>query len=438
MATNRTKPLYRYRVTRLGFHFLFVALFAILGGALRGFNLLLLLAGLLISIMLIQWRHGRHAIRRTRVRRREVSGMFAGAAGAIHYDVGNVGRWIPLWNMQIEDRVLTKTQSDATPSIPDPGQNQPVVLVGSVGNVPAGQTRGTAILCRFHQRGTYTLGPVIVSTTFPFSLMSCQRQSRDTIGEIDVYPRLLMLRRGWKALLPPRRGGDGNRSTGGTSHDGEFFGLRPWQSGDHVKHIHWRTTARIGQPAVRQFEQRNRNHLCVVVDAVEMSHGEDDAVDMELVLEVAATFLVELATATRSIALVLADCGVTDGGRPPEIKQSVGIDVTPLLRLLAIAVPHRSSPSQPDPLAQCVAELSPILRTYDLLVVSGRSMQDAIRACRPGGQTDRAVALWRHFVQTDRLSWCNVNSPELRRYLDTEPHRRGRGGLDMEAVHEHR
>ena len=100
--------MYRYRLTRLGFHFLFVALFAIVGGSLRGFNLLLVLAGLLTAVVIVQWRQGRAAIRRTAVRRQTVTGNFAGKPVTLHYEVRNAGRWLPLWGLCIEDRVSPK------------------------------------------------------------------------------------------------------------------------------------------------------------------------------------------------------------------------------------------------------------------------------------------------------------------------------------------
>ena len=260
------KTLYRYRLTRLGFHFLFVALFGIVGGSLRGFNLLLLLAGLLISIVIVQWRQGRSMIRRTRVRRDPPRGVSAGETVSIAYNVRNLSGWLPLWAIQINDRIVP-VNSISVPGEPN-GFDDPIHLHASVGAAGPSQTARITVDCRFTQRGHFELGPMVASTAFPFCLMSCERLTSGDPGELFIYPRKISLARGWTALLPPRRGGDGNRSTGGTNHDGEFFGLRPWQSGDHVKHVHWRTTARIGEPAVRQFEQRNRHHVCVVVDGV--------------------------------------------------------------------------------------------------------------------------------------------------------------------------
>ncbi|MCA9139978.1 MAG: DUF58 domain-containing protein [Planctomycetales bacterium] len=450
MATLRTKPLYRYRLTRLGFHFLFIALFAIIGGSFRGFNLLLLLAGLLIAVVIVQWRQGRGAIRQIHLHRHDVTGTFAGIPFTIRYEIRNVGRWIPLWSIRVEDHVATEKSQQSTGrsgrdstaartrvgdrldaeelsgngeslgkgglSVGNDFGNRQIPLVASVGNLPAGQTRTTSIICRFNHRGRYRLGPVVASTTFPFCLMSCEHLTSKSTCDLYVYPRLIELRRGWDALLPPRRGGDGNRSTGGTNHDGEFFGLRPWQSGDHVKHIHWRTTARIDQPAVRQFEQRNRHQICVIVDMVARrnTHYQDAT---ERVLQLATTLLCELATQTRSVALLVADSIEGDPDVCNDLQRSNGANISQLLQRLAVSQPAAIRRNAQDRLEQIVVASAHQLMQHDLVVVSSRSLEDVNRV-RSGSLHHRQLqSIWRFFDQTGRLSWMNVNSKNVRRFV---------------------
>lgn len=443
MATFRTKPLHRYRVTRLGFHFLFVAMFAIIGGSLRGFNLLLVLAGLLIAVVVIQWRQGRGAIRQIRVHRENVPGAFAGKPVSIRYDIRNVGRWIPVWMVRVEDHVVAQTVAQTLPQI-IPLANQvtdqsaqaeaaarPISLVGGVGNVPADQTRSVSITCRFSQRGRYKLGPIVASTTFPFSLISCERLTAQSADEFYVYPPLIELRRGWKALLPPRRGGDGHRSTAGTNHDGDFFGLRPWQSGDQVKHIHWRTTARINQPAVRQFEQRNRHQICVIVDMITIRNPRNQDAT-ERVLQLATTLLRELATQTRGVALLVADSIDSGTSNHPnrhqdqtcasELWQSNGADLSELLKRLAISQPGMNRPNSQDRLAQVVVESAQQLMPFDLVVVSTRSMEDANRVWESADRPCSSRSVWRHFNQSGRLSWINVHSKNVIRFMGDAMH----------------
>lgn len=427
MMRRRSKPLYRYRITRLGFHFLFVALFAIVGGSLRGFNLLLVLAGLLISVVIVQWRQGRTAIRRTRLIRQSVTGTYAGIPVSIRYSISNVGHWLPVWMIRIEDSLTVELPSSTN----QPHADGPIELIGSIGNIPAGQTRSTSIICRFSQRGRYELGPLVASTTFPFCLMNCERLSAGSLDQMYVYPRLLELRRGWKSMLPPRRGGDGNRSTGGTNHDGEFFGLRPWQSGDHIKHIHWRTTARIGQPAVRQFEQRNRHQVCIIVDGVASTDGHDPEHEFELVLQLATTLLAELTSQTRSVALLMADALASDASEPNRVLESGGADLSKLYERLAIARRCSDDRSHIHLLAQSVADFSMELKRYDIIVISGRRFADAVNGRQkdsdasnqglPGDSSvDRALSVWRFFDQFGRLSWLDVHSPSVERFLSVE------------------
>lgn len=422
MATHRSKTLYRYRLTRLGYHFLFIALFAVIGGSLRGFNLLLVLAGLLIAVIIVQWRQCRAMIRRTRLRRISTRGSFAGTPIKIGYEVANQGRWLPLWNIQIDDRVSAKVvpphlQRDVDEEMG--GSSNPISLTSSVGQVPPRQTRAISSHCRFHHRGLYKLGPAVTSTMYPFCLMTAQRLGTGTQDQIFIYPQPLQLRRGWSDVLPPKRGGDGSRSTGGTKHDGEFFGLRPWQSGDHVKHIHWRTTARIGEPAVRQFEQRNRHQVCVVVDCSLKSSDDRASEAIELVLRLATTLIGELSTRNRSVTMLIADANSAASSADPKLIHSEGNQMTTLLERLAVAIPHRAPES--DSLSRCISHVAPELRKYDLVVVSSRRLADVVSSSGESQAGKQVTAIWRFFDQAGRLCWLDVNSAAVDRLMHRDP-----------------
>jgi uncharacterized protein (DUF58 family) len=46
----------------------------------------------------------------------------------------------------------------------------------------------------------------------------------------------------------------------------EFYALRHWRSGDSKKHIHWRTSAKFGQPIVRQHDQQDNRDFAMLLD----------------------------------------------------------------------------------------------------------------------------------------------------------------------------
>ena len=47
----------------------------------------------------------------------------------------------------------------------------------------------------------------------------------------------------------------------------DFYGIRSYRSGDSPRWIHWRTTARVGQPMVREFEEPPQQHLTIILEA---------------------------------------------------------------------------------------------------------------------------------------------------------------------------
>jgi hypothetical protein len=387
------------------------------------------------------------------VRRLSSDGGFAGTPLSIVYEVANGGRLLPIWSLRLTDRVTAddrvletrraeRAWNEAAAPAPSANEDAPVELAGSVGFVPARSARTTSIVCRFEQRGTYKLGPLEASTTFPFSLMSCDALFPDSRDTVWIYPRRLSLRRGWTELLPPRRGGEGERSTGGANQDGDFFGLRPWQSGDQPKHIHWRTTARIGEPAVRQFEQRSRHQVCLLVDPVVASDSPVAVRAFEQSLRLAATLLCELSGRTASVSLVdpgagyngsedrgsedraagdsgAGDSGAGDSGTSSRILTAAGTQLSGPLKCLAALRYVIDDAASIRPLSAVVDALAAELERYDLVVVSSRSFEQAVSAeC---DRDDPARRFWQFFQRRNRLAWLNVQSKDVSRYFAEMP-----------------
>ena len=153
---------HRYRLTRLGIHFVFVAAFTMIGGALRGFNLLLVLSGMLIAALLFQWRCSRRVIRSSAVLRLVPTEAYANVPFRIRYQVTNLSRYLPLWMIRIDDPI----ESTA-------GEIETAAGCG-VGVVGPGQSAGIHYECVVSTRGKYQLGPLSVSTWYPISLGHAQ------------------------------------------------------------------------------------------------------------------------------------------------------------------------------------------------------------------------------------------------------------------------
>ncbi|MDR1077170.1 MAG: DUF58 domain-containing protein, partial [Propionibacteriaceae bacterium] len=72
-----------------------------------------------------------------------------------------------------------------------------------------------------------------------------------------------------------------------SSSDVAFHALRDYVVGDDLRHIHWRTSARIGKLMVRQFEETRRSHLVVCLSQAPQDYDSPEA--FELAVSVAAS-----------------------------------------------------------------------------------------------------------------------------------------------------
>ncbi|WP_147436228.1 DUF58 domain-containing protein [Mycetocola manganoxydans] len=72
-----------------------------------------------------------------------------------------------------------------------------------------------------------------------------------------------------------------------TNNDISFHALRAYVTGDDVRYVHWRTSARTGQLMVRQFEESRRSQLTIIHSSDERYYADD--AEFELAVSVTAS-----------------------------------------------------------------------------------------------------------------------------------------------------
>jgi uncharacterized protein (DUF58 family) len=405
----------RNRLTRLGFHFLFVGTFAMIGGALRGFNLLLVLAGLVVGTLIMHWRWSRRSVEDISVSRRLPGEAFVGKPFRVGYMLQSSSRFFPTWMLRVEDKLLREGESDSASSTANCG----------VGLLSPSQSKLAFVDCTVRRRGVYQFGPIALVSSFPFSLIAARKTIQST-ETLHVYPSLLTLNAHWNRRFASHGGGDATSVRRSGAGGGEFFGLREWQSGDSTRWIHWRTTARTGVPAVRQFEQRRRYEMCLLLDAYGQSNqsaprslldrarslgpsgvDSDEDADFERAVSLAATLLVQMHRMPSSrIVLSVASTAASTvqlGGQRVHCE----LARRKMLQLLAA-----TGPSEAPKLCEAIGETARLVAfTNELTVISTRGMNDAIDS-EP--ELKAAIAQWgRH----NRLSWINVNSSDFHQFV---------------------
>ena len=116
-----------------------------------------------------------------------------------------------------------------------------------------------------YQRGSHQLGPLMMEASAPFGLF--RRRIRLTDPEmVLVYPKLYPLAR--MALADSLSGSE----PGGwrTRLGADLAGSRYYLPGDPLRMIHWRNTARVGRPMVKEFDSSLGQTLHLVFDATQV------------------------------------------------------------------------------------------------------------------------------------------------------------------------
>ena len=223
-----------------------------------GNNLLYLLLGAMLGFIAISSWLSEQVIGEIQVHRQTPRGVTAGNPARIQYGVLNKRKRIPAFALEIGEEDL-------------PGQ-------AFIPFLRAGEQTESRSENRVLRRGVVPLTSLTVSTSFPFGLFRKTR-TLTVPGELVIWPRT---DRRIRASSP----GGGRDPLSGTSilgaagPRGEYRGLRGYRPGDDPKDIHWRTTARLGIPVVREYEQNVAETLWICLDTRgEPGDGAEAAVE---------------------------------------------------------------------------------------------------------------------------------------------------------------
>ncbi|QEO10655.1 DUF58 domain-containing protein [Protaetiibacter larvae] len=107
--------------------------------------------------------------------------------------------------------------------------------------------------------------------------------------ELFVHPRTVRLASSAAGLV---RDLEGQVSAKITNNDLAFHALRPYVPGDDRRYVHWRTSARIGQLMVRQFQETRRSQIIVVLPTNAAFYASEE--EFELAVSCAASIAAQI------------------------------------------------------------------------------------------------------------------------------------------------
>ena len=231
------------RLTAAGWLTLFLLVWVPVAVTMTCNNFLFIIFGMVAWLVIVSHGLARRNIRSVRFTRKFPDEIFAGTRFSVRYQVGSGGR--------LKRGPACLVLNDAPPLDLVRG-GVAVPYAPSSGNAPY---RGEA---KIESRGDCTIGPALLSSTFPFGLAHYVRRTGPT-QTVLVFPRI-------RPVDPMTyRGG---RGLGRSSERQDAYGtvphhFREYVAGDPYKHIDWKKSARTGQLITRVISEEAAGEVTV-------------------------------------------------------------------------------------------------------------------------------------------------------------------------------
>ena len=175
--------------------------------------------------------------------------------------------------------------------------------------IPAGRAVRVGWTVVAPRRGIYHVPHLRVGTAAPFGFFRAETALAVPTEQVLVLPRTWAL----PALRLAYRAEEGPAGAQVQGRGGDVFGARPYRSGDSLRHIHARASARWGSLVVREYERAARPTVTVLLDvaAGTPEPGRDGGAEAAL-FEVGVRLVASVArhAAEQGAALAIHDTGL--------------------------------------------------------------------------------------------------------------------------------
>jgi uncharacterized protein (DUF58 family) len=177
----------------------------------------------------------------------------------------------------------------------------PVSLPGRALSLGSWAQRSWVAVVPLTRRGTYRIEPMVVRTGDPFGFF----EAAATVGRptvVTVFPRVVPLPR-WRL---PNANLEGSHSAPERTLQTTPLAttVRPYAPGDSFNRIHWRSTARLGEIQVKEFDLEQTADVWLFVDLDSaVQGGTGDVSTVEESLRVAASVAQDAIVENRAVGI---------------------------------------------------------------------------------------------------------------------------------------
>jgi uncharacterized protein (DUF58 family) len=234
----------RLKFTREGKLFVFVTFALGFAAVNTGTNLMYLVFGFMLSLIILSGVLSEQALRKLHIERRLPTRAFAGEPTLIDIVVNNTKERVVSYSIEVSDQAALESN-----------ERRCYFLKVAPGAEQTASYRRVAA-----RRGRLRFEGFRVSTRFPFALFEKWREL-DREDELLVYPALLS--------YPFAEGAareEGDQAGSSRGRGTETRELREYRSGDEMRSIHWRRSAALGKPVVREYEREAASVLSILLD----------------------------------------------------------------------------------------------------------------------------------------------------------------------------
>ena len=157
------------------------------------------------------------------------------------------------------------------------------IAVYSLPTLKAGELTDELFVVPTNRRAVIPVGPVASVKGDPLGMLRRTERWSD-VEEIYVHPKTVPLATMAAGLI---RDMEGQATTQLSPSDVAFHTLREYVAGDDRRHVHWKSSAKIGELMVRQYVDTRRSHVAVLLSLDLDEYTDED--EFELAVSCAAS-----------------------------------------------------------------------------------------------------------------------------------------------------
>jgi uncharacterized protein (DUF58 family) len=344
-GSRPAQPL-RYHFTGWGVFFIALSFLVIAGALNTGISLLYAVAGLMAAFLMGSMVLAGAYLGKLEIDWQVPEHVFSGQPFKVKLTVRNRKRFFASYGLLIEDGVRCRSQT--------------ITESGKILYIPPRSQVSVEYDMTLPRRGVHAVQPLVLSSSFPLGVLEGVLELPRK-REVVALPRLGDIKGHY---VFQRRSLEENVLRHSIPQDRqiEFFGLREYRSGDSLRHIHWRTSARKQQLFVREFERQEGKNILMLLDTHIPRADRNLRVRRELNLELAVSFCASLADLLLRSSSFYAFAAFT-----PELR-TIHFDVGRGHFFHVLDALARVEPTRDKSLLDLSAELDPLLFKNGLVV----------------------------------------------------------------------